>query len=775
MTTIDHEHRLSEEREPLRQTINSLQQQVKEKEEAILQLEQRVVEKTTEAEQASKDIAVATSSTQDALRQAEEKLKELESEKEAIFTEKAAMAAAHADFEVTALSKLEKHEHIKSLYMAAQHNADAVTEKLSASEALRASFEKDLATRDAAWQQRWGVLMCTLRARDVEMAKLEALRMSSSQKELVAMQSQVKDKIAEIEGNLRQGVEDIFVQRSRIDGEVASRVQKLHEAETELADLQRRLAESPASSPATRELAQKSTESETLVKAARSKVDQMDAQVREAAQQLLGNVQSFSKSMETAEAGCAAKLQELNEKIKRAEEKLASAESQAEAADLRMEKLEEEHESPKTNSSQPERLEELESAKNEAEQRKGSVLAVESTLKELKTERKNVVARALTDAAKATQEFSEKDCSFVEKQAAAIVNQTQAWADYTTALREQEAVHGKLALASEADSAETVELKSKLQEHNEKVHAHHASHLGLRRAISEQQLSEESSLELHREHLFHSYILREITKATDGRSAAASGLFEAGALSSDRSRQIVKVADPKLEEKYNKVAAEKKALVTQLSELTQALDDLKAKQSADETAMTAESGVKAREAAAAAQKEIAEIKAKAREKEKELKKELKKLHHTAEKAGAISGELQELKKQNETLQAESAELKANIAQSETRVVELQQLAGESEAIKGQLVALKSEHKHLVAAHADADELYKKEAALRKKYFNTIQDLKGNIRVMVRCRPMNSIEQQNGSIEVVSFQDEYSIAIQNMESKKKVKKEFVFDQ
>eukprot|EP01052_Picozoa_sp_SAG31_P047888 SAG31_NODE_9777_length_1229_cov_0.790265_1_plen_120_part_10 len=36
-------------------------------------------------------------------------------------------------------------------------------------------------------------------------------------------------------------------------------------------------------------------------------------------------------------------------------------------------------------------------------------------------------------------------------------------------------------------------------------------------------------------------------------------------------------------------------------------------------------------------------------------------------------------------------------------------------------------------------MYRQEWALRKKYYNQVQDLKGNIRVYARCRPLLSFE------------------------------------
>ena len=45
------------------------------------------------------------------------------------------------------------------------------------------------------------------------------------------------------------------------------------------------------------------------------------------------------------------------------------------------------------------------------------------------------------------------------------------------------------------------------------------------------------------------------------------------------------------------------------------------------------------------------------------------------------------------------------------------------------------------------EQFKKESALRKKYKNELEDLKGAIRVYARCRPMVNYEREKGCKQV----------------------------
>ena len=60
----------------------------------------------------------------------------------------------------------------------------------------------------------------------------------------------------------------------------------------------------------------------------------------------------------------------------------------------------------------------------------------------------------------------------------------------------------------------------------------------------------------------------------------------------------------------------------------------------------------------------------------------------------------------------------------------------------------------------AQELYKKEMKLRKQYYNTIQELKGNIRVYVRTRPMSETELSGGHTCVLTFPSGDEIRIQD---------------
>ncbi|XP_074560216.1 kinesin-like protein KIN-14I [Curcuma longa] len=58
---------------------------------------------------------------------------------------------------------------------------------------------------------------------------------------------------------------------------------------------------------------------------------------------------------------------------------------------------------------------------------------------------------------------------------------------------------------------------------------------------------------------------------------------------------------------------------------------------------------------------------------------------------------------------------------------------------------------------ELEALYKEEQILRKRYYNTIEDMKGKIRVYCRLRPLNEKENIEGEKAIVSAPDEFTLA------------------
>ncbi|ETV81065.1 hypothetical protein, variant 1 [Aphanomyces astaci] len=65
---------------------------------------------------------------------------------------------------------------------------------------------------------------------------------------------------------------------------------------------------------------------------------------------------------------------------------------------------------------------------------------------------------------------------------------------------------------------------------------------------------------------------------------------------------------------------------------------------------------------------------------------------------------------------------------------------------------------LTQQYATLESQYKEEQALRKKYYNTIEDMKGKIRVYCRCRPMSSSELDRNCHSCVRFLDDFTLEV-----------------
>jgi kinesin family protein C2/C3 len=70
--------------------------------------------------------------------------------------------------------------------------------------------------------------------------------------------------------------------------------------------------------------------------------------------------------------------------------------------------------------------------------------------------------------------------------------------------------------------------------------------------------------------------------------------------------------------------------------------------------------------------------------------------------------------------------------------------------------------------AELNRKYKKEMSERKRLHNVIQELKGNIRVFLRCRPPSSRELENsgGDAICVSFPDQGEVKVFNEKGREK---------
>eukprot|EP00658_Telonema_sp_P-2_P039363 TRINITY_DN28166_c0_g1_i1.p1 TRINITY_DN28166_c0_g1~~TRINITY_DN28166_c0_g1_i1.p1 ORF type:complete len:420 (+),score=96.10 TRINITY_DN28166_c0_g1_i1:510-1769(+) len=90
-----------------------------------------------------------------------------------------------------------------------------------------------------------------------------------------------------------------------------------------------------------------------------------------------------------------------------------------------------------------------------------------------------------------------------------------------------------------------------------------------------------------------------------------------------------------------------------------------------------------------------------------------------------------------------------------------------------VTASEKDRKGDVKALQGLQDLYKKEVRLRKQYYNTIQDLKGNIRVYCRVRPMSDKELKDGHTIAVDCPATDELVIQDERGKKTYEFDSVF--
>jgi chromosome segregation ATPase len=136
-----------------------------------------------------------------------------------------------------------------------------------------------------------------------------------------------------------------------------------------------------------------------------------------------------------------------------------------------------------------------------------------------------------------------------------------------------------------------------------------------------------------------------------------------------------------------------------------------------------------------------------------------------------------LKTQLETAEAAKAKLREDQASFEANLkAELQQKATKEIAmamdkahkeVAETMKRMKSEQKNL-------EKKYLKEQAMRRKFYNELEDLKGKIRVFCRVRPLSGSEKKRGCEEAVKCADEYSIGLKYELRGRAAKADFEFD-
>ncbi|KAF0718044.1 hypothetical protein AaE_010727, partial [Aphanomyces astaci] len=107
------------------------------------------------------------------------------------------------------------------------------------------------------------------------------------------------------------------------------------------------------------------------------------------------------------------------------------------------------------------------------------------------------------------------------------------------------------------------------------------------------------------------------------------------------------------------------------------------------------------------------------------------------------------------------ELTTTVAALRTQTARLSQLEKDMVGLQAEAATaatLTTNLNTLTQQYATLESQYKEEQALRKKYYNTIEDMKGKIRVYCRCRPMSSSELDRNCHSCVRFLDDFTLEV-----------------
>eukprot|EP00698_Gefionella_okellyi_P003156 TRINITY_DN12952_c0_g1_i1.p1 TRINITY_DN12952_c0_g1~~TRINITY_DN12952_c0_g1_i1.p1 ORF type:complete len:982 (+),score=261.46 TRINITY_DN12952_c0_g1_i1:83-3028(+) len=268
-----------------------------------------------------------------------------------------------------------------------------------------------------------------------------------------------------------------------------------------------------------------------------------------------------------------------------------------------------------------------------------------------------------------------------------------------------------------------------------------------------------------------------------------------------------------LTEQLDSVTKDRNALSATLAATKQAVETAESlnkqlKQQLDETQSQMKSAQESSQQAAAerdnaARKTQSDLSSQVEALNKEVARLSAQLETVTKDRNTVSAQLasvkQELTTSTQSLQQELAEIKQKQQADEVRVkkaaqefeaasrkreaeltAQLQAVSSKTEGLRAQVASLEAEYNAASAALVSAKqesqiavEQYKKEAAARKKLHNQMIELKGNIRVYCRARPLTRDERERGEQFVAQFgEDDTEIALMELTTGKK--KAFEFD-
>eukprot|EP01060_Flectonema_neradi_P020739 TRINITY_DN2823_c0_g6_i1.p1 TRINITY_DN2823_c0_g6~~TRINITY_DN2823_c0_g6_i1.p1 ORF type:complete len:1297 (+),score=395.20 TRINITY_DN2823_c0_g6_i1:128-4018(+) len=349
----------------------------------------------------------------------------------------------------------------------------------------------------------------------------------------------------------------------------------------------------------------------------------------------------------------------------------------------------------------------------EYEEAASSLEAAESEVSKLQSETvdlKKQIHQLEVDGEKASMslgiEHSKYDKNHIAQHHNLVTEMTNLTTAKRAAAQESNKLRAQLCTTSDTDTDEAAKIKQQLADQQEKVETREAALENLQKGNEGIWESQLKQCQLIREKNDAEAYIKELDRVADIQSGESQPIAAVAASSSG--------GDPELQAKYDR---DKKAF---------------------------------------------------KDKEAALKKQLQKQQSAMEDLEKAAGNSAGLAKENTALTEKTKKLESDIKSQKKKYKELQASAGEAAQLKEEVVLLRKTTKESKKHADECEAMWKTETALRKKYFNEIQDLKGKIRVMVRCRPMNSIEKKKESKTVVQFPDEYSMVIPVK------KKEFLFD-
>ena len=152
----------------------------------------------------------------------------------------------------------------------------------------------------------------------------------------------------------------------------------------------------------------------------------------------------------------------------------------------------------------------------------------------------------------------------------------------------------------------------------------------------------------------------------------------------------------------------------------------------------------------------------------EMEKKSKAALDEAEKQA--TRQINQLKKELDKASTNSSKYEEEISTLSEKISQLKSQVNDVGALEEEVTALRSRAAEADEAQASLKEVkhnyhelegkFKQEQALRKKYYNIIEDMKGKIRVYARCRPLSGSELERGNSSVVRFVDEVRIGGQH---------------